>query len=173
VIEMAHCPNCGSNNPSEAAYCTNCGQSLTTVLNTRGNASPEKNNSNTTATFNRKFKLTDALNPGGKSGRLQFTALFFVELFIAMAGILLLIYLDSISQTSGGASGVGIGLIVVWELFWYVCLIIAIIRRLHDLGSTGWLILLCLIPVAGIVFLITLFFMPAKKYPVGMPAEFK
>ncbi len=31
------------------------------------------------------------------------------------------------------------------------------VRRLHDLGKTGWLLLLCIVPIAGLIILIWLF----------------
>lgn len=50
----------------------------------------------------------------------------------------------------------------VWEIITILPLLSMGVRRIHDIGHSGWLILLGLIPIIGAIILLVLFCLPSK-----------
>jgi uncharacterized membrane protein YhaH (DUF805 family) len=96
------------------------------------------------------------LSPKGRIGRLT----FFVKGILPVLGLLGLTFyilsaiIDSMNTSgSPGVAGafmsIGMIILLLEMLFLYWVLLVLIIKRLHDLGRSGWNILLWLIPLAG------------------------
>jgi uncharacterized membrane protein YhaH (DUF805 family) len=96
------------------------------------------------------------LSPKGRVGRLT----FFVKGILPVYGLFcltlftLITIIDSLGKS--GSSGVaevfvyiGIVVFLVGALFLYWVLIVLMIKRFHDLGRSGWNILLWMIPLVG------------------------
>lgn len=115
-----------------------------------------------------KARWSDALKPDGRFSRSLFALFFFVPMMVSAVLVFLLGFVQLWSE----------GFIVPDFLFWLGALaglllwpwlpfathlvIIAGIRRLHDLNRSGWYLLLAFVPVVNIVVMIRLLFEPGK-----------
>ena len=94
-----------------------------------------------------KVRWSDALEPDGRFSRSQFAFFYFIPILITVAMSLLM-------QTS-----LIFGIIAVpWFLFQVFLVIVAGIRRLHDLNRSGWYILFVFVPLANIVIMLSMLF---------------
>ena len=67
--------------------------------------------------------------------------------------------LDRIMGTTFTMSGINVGygyIYLLYGLFTLLPSLAALVRRLHDIGKSGWFFLVCFIPIAGIIWLIVL-----------------
>ena len=62
---------------------------------------------------------------------------------------------------------IGVSLVIAVNIIFAVCVIHVYVRRLHDIGLSGWLILLSFVPIAGwmlgIVMLLLLMVLPGER----------
>lgn len=104
------------------------------------------------------------------NGRARRSEFWYFNLFngIIYAIFLLLVLLVG-SNAGNGAFGTAIGgLYIGYSLFNLAMLIPSLavsVRRLHDIGKSGWLVLLSLIPVIGQILLIIWFATEGTKGP--------
>jgi uncharacterized membrane protein YhaH (DUF805 family) len=107
------------------------------------------------------FDPTRLYNPTVRGGRLVF--LWGLAVYPLIAIIVLIGITDGISSYSGQ-------LISLEERLWEVALLVAsvmmILRRLRDLGKSGWTVLLGLIPLVNLFFLLYLLVSPGIREPV-------
>lgn len=96
-------------------------------------------------------KWSDALNPDGRFSRSQFALFYFALIFIS-------IVLSAIAQGFGLFWLIAIPL----SLFQVYLVIIAGIKRLHDLNRSGLYLLLAFIPLVNVVIILYLLFAPGK-----------
>ena len=54
---------------------------------------------------------------------------------------------------------------IIWAVLASVCSFMIMTRRLHDLGRSGWYVLVTFIPLVGLIFLIYLFFARGQAGP--------
>ncbi|MGE8497690.1 MAG: DUF805 domain-containing protein [Pseudomonas sp.] len=93
----------------------------------------------------------------GRIGRLRYLAWF-------MANLLVFIGLMGLTGIIAGISPeIGGGLTVILSLAVIVVSVLIVIHRLHDIGWTGWLWPLILIPLVQLVFSILLMVIPGTK----------
>lgn len=60
-------------------------------------------------------------------------------------------------------SGVFLGLFILFTLAVFVPSLALSIRRIHDMGQSGWWYLIALIPYAGSIVLVVFFCLPSEK----------
>lgn len=96
-------------------------------------------------------KWSDALKPDGRFSRRQFAFFYFIPVITTY-----------ILYAIAGAIEIFLVIAVPWSLFQIYVVIIAGIRRLHDLNRTGWYLLFAFIPVANLVMILYLLFAPGK-----------
>lgn len=66
--------------------------------------------------------------------------------------LLFTLLLGFTSTFIGGDSGLfGIAIIVIWLLIHFIPIVSVTVRRLHDMGQSGWWYLLSFVPLGGIV----------------------
>ncbi len=95
----------------------------------------------------------------GRAGRQEF---WMFVLFNIIASVILSI-IDSILGTGGGAFGL---LSSIYGLAVLVPSLAIACRRLHDIGKSGWMQLIALIPIVGVLVLIFAFYIK-----LGTPGE--
>jgi len=112
-----------------------------------------------TETYTPKF-----LSLSGRIGRVRYLAYVFGACLLAMPVMILLSGLGALGGLTGG-SGNGAALAGAW--LGYAVYMLAILsqvrRRLNDLGKTGWLGLLIIVPLVNIVFGLWLLFGPGDE----------
>ncbi|MFW2381317.1 MAG: DUF805 domain-containing protein [Acidimicrobiales bacterium] len=91
----------------------------------------------------------------GRSRRLEYGSIVLFGTIYAGLALIVEIGLLSISNTAGLIGLVVVGPIVIWMLLAGTA---ATVRRLHDLGHSGWWILLAGVPVAAVVMTFYLIF---------------
>lgn len=84
------------------------------------------------------------------SGRARRKEYWFFFLF----NIIVIIVLGAIDLTTGGESGVGFLLGIIYQLAVLIPSTAVTVRRLHDTGRSGWWLLISLVPVIGGIVLI-------------------
>ena len=61
----------------------------------------------------------------------------------------------------GPAAVIGLGLVILWGLATFVPGLALSVRRMHDAGMSGWMLLLSLVPFVGAVAILVFMVMPA------------
>lgn len=98
-----------------------------------------------------KLDWSSALKPEGCFSRSQFAFFYFIPIITTyilyvIAGILEILLIIA----------------VLWSLLQTYVVIIAGIRRLHDLNRSGWYLLLAFVPLVNVVMILYLLFAPGK-----------
>lgn len=93
----------------------------------------------------------------GRIGRMRYVAWSMVFMFAMLPAVLVCALAFKVSPWLGGLLGIvaGIGAMVVGLQI--------SIKRLHDIGWSGWLLLIGLIPLVGSIFQLLTFVMPGSK----------
>ena len=88
--------------------------------------------------------------------------------WLAFLGIVILSFVVSFVLTFVGgllgdtASSIASILVFIYELAIIIPCLAIEVRRLHDIGKSGWWILLCLVPVVGFIVLLIFYCMDSK-----------
>lgn len=70
---------------------------------------------------------------------------------------------DRYGNTVPGPMAVlGLGILVVWSLATFIPGLALSVRRMHDAGMSGWMILLALVPFVGAIAILVFMVMPAS-----------
>lgn len=105
--------------------------------------------------FNEIFKTDGRLN------RKRY--LKYMIILAVTAGISTFVMSSMATFFTGDPNGAPVKLITLaWALIAGAGNVMLIIRRLHDLGKSGYFTLLVFVPVIGIIFSIALFFIPGQ-----------
>ncbi len=153
-----YCPNCGFQHDPKAVICVKCGHGLKSVVKTNKGGSIRIASSN--IRNKNVYTLPEAIKTcwnkyadfSGRAcraeywfwGLFQFLIIMFITIFLVIATVLD----DDVFIT------------IVGVLFFIVCLVLFIpslavtIRRLHDIGFSGWMFLVSLVPYYGSVVLL-------------------
>ena len=94
------------------------------------------------------------------SGRAQRAEYWFFVLFNVIASIILM-FVDKIIGTFNPETGVGL-LSTIYSLGVLIPSIAVGARRLHDIGRTGWWLLLGFIPILGAIVLLIFFILDSQ-----------
>jgi len=94
---------------------------------------------------------SNALKANGRFSRSQFAFFYFVPIVVTLV-------LSIIAQAFPELWLIAIP----WFLFQVYLVIIAGVRRLHDLNLSGWYLLFAFIPLANVVMILYLLFAPGK-----------
>lgn len=165
-----NCPKCG-HRQAKAAECAACGiivekflarQAMlaTSAPSASAQAEPAANPySSPKASVAEDLPQFGELKPLGINGRIGRLRYLAWSLVLVLAGMPLLgvaAGLFAVSELLGGVllAVLGIGAMVVGIMFG--------VQRLHDIGWSGWLLLLTLVPVVGGVFSLLLFIIPGS-----------
>lgn len=112
-----------------------------------------------------KKVLSEYANFQGRATRNEFWWFYLVNILIVfglmfLAGILLALLFDS-----GGMASVAMipyGLLVLYGLAIFIPTLAVIVRRLHDVGKSGWFYLISIIPLIGAIILIVFLAQPSE-----------
>jgi len=149
---IIECPECGAKNstvqppqPNKRYRCGKCGAVITSLQTT------DTPSETVIREESRKWNWSDALKSDGRFSRSQFAFFYFVPIIstyilFAIAGVLEIFLIIAIP----------------WALFQTYVVIVAGIRRLHDLNYSGWYLLFGFIPFANIALILYLLLAPGK-----------
>ncbi len=144
-----YCENCGKNISKESQFCRFCGKEA------KGSeAEIKKNDISKNSYLNRLFR-TGRLNRRNFIIGMLLTFTLWI-IFLMIIGYVMR-YIGIYNDQS--ANWVLYGTYIVVIFYW----LSIEIRRLHDLGYSGWYFLANFIPIAGLVLYINLFFVSGKK----------
>lgn len=100
----------------------------------------------------------------GRSTRKEFWCYHLVLLGLAIAGLIIDVAIAGPREPQPLVSA----LIIMGH---YVPSLAVIVRRLHDLGKSGWLVLTCLIPLVGIVAFVVIGSTPSEDGATDFPGS--
>ena len=99
-------------------------------------------------------------------GRVRYLAYNFIATFVAsfFIGIVAAIFipLAASASTPGDVTPLTVIILFILYLVPFVISVIISRRRLHDLGNSGWMALLLLVPIANLIFVLYLIFAPGN-----------
>jgi uncharacterized membrane protein YhaH (DUF805 family) len=161
---MKQCPGCRKNLPDSAATCPFCRQPVD------GGAPPvrpgdlpslRRGDSAESHTLNWFVLLKRCLSASGRFSRSQFAVAYFgtLALFWSVA-IAAILGLEAAGMSEDSASTVGGSLILLMLPVVLIAAVGGSIRRWHDLGQSGWMVLLNLVPCVGALVILYLLFAP-------------
>ncbi len=184
---MSFCPKCGAQNVEGSPFCTQCGTPIQGVEAPQYGAAPSSGANpfrvgSETQTVGRDItgEAPEVPNPfrafiicmkkyvdaNGRAGRAEYFGFGFVFfILIVLIGIIFGIVLAANhvdpeqSRRLGNLLGRGMYLIVLLPCW---CLTI---RRLHDLGQSGWISIVNIIPIVNLILGLILLFVPGQPFP--------
>lgn len=173
-VATMFCANCGTKIPATSNYCANCGFS-TNSSNSSNQASVlkdiaynESKDPDPITSFALIFR--DTFKVSKRLGRADYWWARLTTLVIGSS--LSICWIALLSQFSGydlPSSNIRwlafllIGLSILFAVWGLIALITADIRRLHDLGYSGALMLLILLPTLGDLIILILCMLPSKQ----------
>ena len=92
---------------------------------------------------------------GDFNGRARRTVYWIYNIINSIIGGLLF-FLDYLLGTTIDSLGLGV-LYLVYALFVFIPGVAVAVRRLHDVGKSGWMLLIALIPLIGAIWLLVLY----------------
>ncbi len=119
------------------------------------------------------LKWRETLNPGGRYNRRQFLFWFFIPIICLVLIVTNIWELEKLLIKLSyyvGLLGLNVGpiatfLSVLSAVFLAYVIIVAMIKRCHDLNRSGWWVLSMLVPILGVLFFVYLLFWPGKVRP--------
>lgn len=171
---MKQCPSCRKNVLDHLAVCPFCRRPLDgsaapvrpgDLPSLTGSPSAEPHTLNWFVLFRR------CLSPSGRFSRSQFAVAYIGSLAVFWGLAVTLVFGLQASGLSEDTSSTVAGLVILVLLPAVVITAIGgSIRRWHDLGHSGWMVLLNLIPCVGMLAILYLLFAPGKP-DANMPVE--
>ena len=154
---MRACPKCGQRIPSSERYCPYCGHMKNIPLPLDAYE----------LGFIENFKhcvVHKYANFEGRASRSEYWHFMLVYQLI-IATILFICAAISCIIPVSGTTGVALGLVVLFILsIGFIIPGVAVaVRRLHDLGWSGWFVLVGLIPFVGVPIMLILMALPGKS----------
>jgi uncharacterized membrane protein YhaH (DUF805 family) len=102
----------------------------------------------------------------GRASRREFATVFIAALGLSLVHFAVILgWPGIVRQPVLNLASWGISALLTWTQ-------LAVgVRRLHDLGKTGWLLVLCIVPIVGVILLIWLFGRAGTpgQNPFGLP----
>jgi uncharacterized membrane protein YhaH (DUF805 family) len=151
VTEFMICRNCGTDNLDTFVFCSKCG---CTLMTDGGTIRPERKNRIVREQEGRRGGF-NVLSASGRLNRLKYfytLVMFSLGASLSIAGCLLSATMES------GIRAVAVPAFWVIYLFLYAVMIIATVKRFHDINSSGTNFFLLLIPIYSILIEINLLF---------------
>lgn len=171
---MRFCTRCGERLPECAAFCPVCGCRLGSgevLLLQAGDAT-----FSTCATLQkvgpppkpggRALVSSRLLSPQGRIGRVDYLLIPICSILVFFSSLFVVAWIIEVTRNSADLAGPWVDslsgnsvsereytfwmvLFLIWVVVSYVIWMIAAVKRLHDIGMTGWLLMALLVPVIG------------------------
>jgi uncharacterized membrane protein YhaH (DUF805 family)/type II secretory pathway pseudopilin PulG len=161
---MKQCPGCRKNLPDSAATCSFCGRPIDgsappvrpgdlPSLGRGGDAEPH--------TLNWFVLLRRCLSSSGRFSRSEFAVAYVGTLAVFwLVAIAAVVGLQAAGLGEDAAATVGGSIVLVMLPVLLIAAVGGSIRRWHDLGQSGWMVLLNLVPCVGALVILYLLFAP-------------
>ena len=193
---MSFCPKCGARNIEGATFCAQCGNPMLGesdadfAAQASETADPFQVGANSQTTGNRRYSgeapevpnpfrafticMKKYANGKGRAGRAEYFGFgFTVTLLLMLFGGVVGGIFGAMGKTPEESS-VTIGIMVrVFQLAFVVPGWCVAIRRCHDMGKSGWLSILLIVPLVNLIFVLVLLFTPGQAFPneYGLPPQ--
>jgi uncharacterized membrane protein YhaH (DUF805 family) len=165
-VALINCPECGHEVSSSAASCPNCGYpikfegaDLVRALQARQATVDERIP---------RWKWARIANFRSRTRRSEFWTSYAIIIYAALLPGLFYSQVSSMRELER-SSGWEIGIVVAWYVVWFAVAIWlglgSQVNRLHDMGYSGWLVLLSGIPLVGFGMLIWMGTQPGRPGP--------
>jgi uncharacterized membrane protein YhaH (DUF805 family) len=154
------CLVCGSPLLPASNVCPNCGLNVKSHRqNSNSELFGEKSDSNRIAYADVLKKYADFSGRARRSEYWRFTIYntIILPLFLTSIGIIIIFIMNILSaktETNFIVIGVLSALYLLYNLLIFLPSLAVCVRRLHDTGNSGWLVLITLIPIVGLIILL-------------------
>ncbi len=187
---MRYCSQCGRE-INDTAFCPECGASTSfaqtveipgvsngevanpyaLVSSLSGDQSLDETDDAIIPTFKGSYARFWTRTSRGRAGRTEFwfVALWQFLIVLPLAAYCALLYLLDEFGSSSTADALSIALIAIVPVYFVyaiLCVVYGVslfVRRLHDIGASGWLWLLTLIPFVGAIFALIVGLSPSEN----------
>ena len=154
------CPNCGAEPDPLAVICVKCGYELKPIRHS-GTSSAKTKKVESCDTYNGDNDFIWAVKTcfskyatfSGRARRKEFWYWYLFTCLTTIAGFLLSCLLALISSAMGAAE-IFVILNGIWSLIIFLPNLAVTVRRLHDVGHSGWDYLISIIPLVGVILLL-------------------
>jgi uncharacterized membrane protein YhaH (DUF805 family) len=95
------------------------------------------------------------------SGRARRSEYWYFALYNMIFGVVAIAIDNALGTTFENFDGIGINygyVYLAYILFTFIPGLAVFVRRMHDIGKSGWMFLVALIPIAGAIWLLVLLF---------------
>ena len=101
-------------------------------------------------------------NFDGRARRSEFWYYNLMNMIIVITLVILVVALVAVTQSAiiGGIIGI---LILLYVLGTFIPSIAVLVRRLHDVGKSGWWYFIALVPIVGTIWLLVLLFTDSQE----------
>lgn len=156
------CPNCGAEPDPLAVICVKCGYELKPIRHS-GTSSAKTKKVESCDTYNGDNDFIWAVKTcfskyatfSGRARRKEFWYWYLFTCLITIAAFLLGCLIAIIFQESNiGVAEVFILSNGIWSLIIFLPNLAVTVRRLHDVGHSGWYYLISIIPLVGVILLL-------------------
>lgn len=156
------CPNCGAEPDPLAVICVKCGYELKPIRHS-GTSSAKTKKVESCDTYNGDNDFIWAVKTcfskyatfSGRARRKEFWYWYLFTCLTTIAAFLLGCLIAIIFQESNiGVAEVFILSNGIWSLIIFLPNLAVTVRRLHDVGHSGWYYLIAIIPVIGVILLL-------------------
>ena len=96
-------------------------------------------------------------------GRARRSEYWYFALFNVLISIIITVVLTWIEVLAGGSGLIALGVSYAYNLAVAIPTLAVSVRRLHDVGKSGWFYLIYFIPIVGVIWLFVLFCTEGQK----------
>jgi uncharacterized membrane protein YhaH (DUF805 family) len=162
---MKRCPACGKTLMASAVACSFCHRPVDAIV---GSRSPERHAraapvSGEESTLNPFRLLAGCFRPSGRFSRSQFAIVYLGSIALFWTTVIAISLVSGMLGVGEDAAGLLVGVVT---LILFPIVIVAYIgggiRRWHDLGRSGWYLLLGLVPCANLIVILYLLLAPGQ-----------
>lgn len=158
------CGNCGAQIKDGSEYCTRCGE----VAKKPANATFGEEHHGYVPFFKAvKMWRTNSLRLSGRCSRSEFwwgfLGMLLIVTIIANIHTFALPYVAFVPYIGAGLYALLGFVLELISVLMFIPTLTMMVRRLHDIGAPGWLVLLFFVPVLGWIALLVLCLLPTQK----------
>ena len=159
---MPNCANCGEPISEHAAFCSNCRTPVAVGAGDRKSAPRQQSPAPVDLPDNREgFDLGLLLSANGRIGRKDYWIILIGSFALGLVWGIVYDVVDPTNQSAADRLLAIAGLVLLIATF--VVGTLTAIKRLHDLGHSGWVLLVTFLPLANFVLLFIFLFISGSS----------
>jgi uncharacterized membrane protein YhaH (DUF805 family) len=106
----------------------------------------------------KKVVFENYANFSGRARRSEYWFYRLASVFVFLLFLVLGAIIYALTENGPLAIGIGYGLLALYGLLTFLPSFAVAVRRMHDVGKSGWFLFIALVPLVGPIWLLVLFF---------------